>query len=140
MSAQDQYCCCGAQTGTDGELAEREHRDQQGHRVEEACPELDTGALRACVAAVWSVDLAVLAQVFGRMTRREPGPGQVEAASWACILHGRAVTALQLEAAAATVNATARRWGRCARCRHHRRRGRAKPATPQEPTARPGPG
>ena len=84
----------------------------QGHHVEETCPAVDEGLLRECVDAVWSVDLASLAHTFGRIMGREPGPEQVEAASWACILRGRELTALDFDAAAATVNATARRWGR----------------------------
>jgi len=86
--------------------------EEQGHRVEEACPQVHEDALRECVDAVWSVDLASLAGVFARIMGREPGPGQVEAASWACIQRGREITALQLDAAAATVNSTSRRWGR----------------------------
>jgi len=86
--------------------------EEQGHHVEEACPEVSEGSLRECVDAVWSVDLASLARVFGRIMRREPTPEQVETASWACILRGREISALELDAASATVNATGRRWGR----------------------------
>jgi amidase len=64
------------------------------------------------VEAVWSVDLASLAASFSRITGREPGPGQVEAASWACIRRGREISGLEVEAAAAVVNSTSRRWGR----------------------------
>jgi amidase len=35
----------------------------------------------------------------------------VEAASWACIRRGREISALELEAAAAVMNSTSRRWG-----------------------------
>ncbi|HEY3188945.1 MAG TPA: amidase [Solirubrobacteraceae bacterium] len=83
-----------------------------GHRVEEACPTVGYEALRECVTAVWSVDLAGLAGVFHRLTGREPRPGHVEAASLACIGHGRELGALDLEAAAAVVNSIARTWGR----------------------------
>jgi amidase len=86
--------------------------EEQGHHVEEACPEVSEGALRECVEAVWSVDLASLARVFGRITRREPTLEHVEAASWACIQRGREISALELDAASATVNVTGRRWGR----------------------------
>ena len=68
--------------------------------------------LRACMEAVWSVDLAGLAAAFARINRREPGPGQVEAASWACIQRGREVSGLELEAAGSVVNSVSRRWGR----------------------------
>jgi amidase len=83
-----------------------------GHHVEEACPTVAEDSLRACFEAVWSVDLAGLAAAFARLSRREPGPGQVEAASWACIQRGREVSGLELEAAASVVNSVSRRWGR----------------------------
>ena len=83
-----------------------------GHEVEEACPAVADDVLRECVTTVWSVDLAELAATFERATGRTAGPGLVEAASWACIRHGRALTALDLQAAARVVNSTARRWGR----------------------------
>src|SRR4051794_27129729 len=51
--------------------------EEQGHHIEEACPEVSEAALRECVDAVWSVDLASLAHVFGRIMRREPGPEYV---------------------------------------------------------------
>lgn len=82
-----------------------------GHQVEEACPEVPVDDLRACVEVIWSVDLASLAGTFGRLTGREAGPEHVEAASWACIRRGRACSALELEAAAAMMNSTSRRWG-----------------------------
>ena len=83
-----------------------------GHHVEEACPAVAVDALRECVTAVWSVDLAELAASFERATGRAARPGLVEAASWACIGHGRDLTAIDLQAAARVVNSTARRWGR----------------------------
>ena len=83
-----------------------------GHHVEEACPAIAGDALRECVTTVWSVDLAELAATFEHATGRAAGPGNVEAASWACIRHGRELTALDLQAAGRLVNSTARRWGR----------------------------
>jgi amidase len=86
--------------------------DGLGHHVEEACPAVADDALRECVTTVWSVDLAELAATFERATGREAQPGLVEAASWACIRHGRDLTALDLQGAGRVVNSTARRWGR----------------------------
>jgi amidase len=83
-----------------------------GHHVEESFPRVDEERLRACLETVWAVDLAALASTFERICGREAGPHTVEAASWACIRHGREVGALELEAAAATVNSISRRWGR----------------------------
>lgn len=83
-----------------------------GHRVEEACANVNAEALRACMETIWSVDLAGLAATFSRISGRAAGPGQVEAASWACIRRGREISALELEAAGAVVNSTSRRWGR----------------------------
>jgi amidase len=83
-----------------------------GHEVEEACPEVAVEALRNSSEVVWSVDLAMLAASFARITGREPGPDTVEAASWACIQRGREISALELEAAASAVNSASRRWGR----------------------------
>jgi amidase len=83
-----------------------------GHHVEEACPEVVQSTLRACMESVWSVDLANLAGTFARIGGRELEPARVEAASWACIGRGREISALELEAAAAVVNSTSRRWGR----------------------------
>jgi amidase len=82
-----------------------------GHRVQEARAPLNEEALRSCMETIWSVDLASLAAVFGRLGRREPGPEQVEAASWACIRRGREIGALELESAAGLVNSLSRRWG-----------------------------
>jgi amidase len=86
--------------------------EELGHHVEEACPAVAEDSLRACMEAVWSVDLAGLAEAFARIGRREPGPGQVEAASWACIRRGREVSGLELERATAVMNSISRRWGR----------------------------
>jgi amidase len=83
-----------------------------GHHVEEACATVNVEALRACMETIWSVDLAGLAATFSRISGREARPGQVEAASWACIRRGRELSALELEAAQAVVNSTSRRWGR----------------------------
>src|SRR5206468_6574733 len=82
-----------------------------GHEVEEACAEVREEQLRACTEVIWSVDLANLAGTFARLTGREAGLENVEAASLACIRRGRELSALDLEAALATVNSTSRRWG-----------------------------
>jgi amidase len=86
--------------------------ERLGHHVEEAAPVVAADAVRACIETTWSVDLANLAAAFARISKREPGPGQVESASWACIRRGSEISALELEAAAAVVNSTSRRWGR----------------------------
>jgi len=83
-----------------------------GHHVEQASPKASEAAIRSCLQTVWSVDLATLAATFGRLGGREVAREQVEAASWACIRHGRALTALDLEAAASVVNSISRIWGR----------------------------
>jgi amidase len=83
-----------------------------GHHVEEACPAVADDALRECVTTVWSVDLAELAATFEHAAGHGAQPGLVEAASWACIRHGRDLTAIDLQAAARLVNSTGRRWGR----------------------------
>jgi amidase len=82
-----------------------------GHQVEEALPQVDEGRLRGCLETVWSVDLAGLASTFERIGSRQAGPDAVEAASRACIRRGRELSALELEAAASTVNSISRRWG-----------------------------
>ena len=83
-----------------------------GHDVAEGCPAVADDALMECVTTVWSVDLAELAVTFERATGRAATPELVEAASLACIRHGRDLTALDLQSAARVVNSTARRWGR----------------------------
>src|SRR5208283_5179182 len=85
--------------------------ERLGHHVEEHVPEIAEERFRNCLETVWSVDLAVLASTFGRISSREAGPQTVEAASWACIRRGREVSALELEAATSTVNSLSRRWG-----------------------------
>jgi amidase len=82
-----------------------------GHHVEEAFPAVAQESLRACMESVWAVDLAGLAEAFARIARREPGPENVEAASWACIRRGREVSGLELEAAGSVMNSVSRRWG-----------------------------
>jgi amidase len=86
--------------------------ERMGHHVQTDRPAIAEEALRDCLETVWAVDLAGLAATFAHVTRREAGPGQVEAASWACIRRGREIGALELEAAASAVNSTARAWGR----------------------------
>lgn len=85
--------------------------EELGHHVEESCPVIAQDALRACMEAIWSVDLAGLAATFARIAGREAGPEQVESASWACIRRGREISALDLEKAASVVNSTSRKWG-----------------------------
>src|SRR5207244_8050720 len=85
--------------------------ERLGHHVQEASPVVNEESLRACLEAVWSVDLAGLAGTFARIMGREAGPDAVEAASWACIRRGREVSALDLEAAASVVNWLSVRWG-----------------------------
>ena len=82
-----------------------------GHQVQEACPQVREDDLRVCLAVIWSVDLAALAGTFARLSRREADLWHVEAASWACVCRGRELGALDLEAAAAVMNSTSRRWG-----------------------------
>jgi amidase len=82
-----------------------------GHRVEHACPSLAVERVRSCMEVVWSVDLAGLAGTFARIAGGELAADRVEAASWACIERGREVSALELEAAASTMNSLSRRWG-----------------------------
>jgi amidase len=85
--------------------------EAMGHHVEESRPEVNETSLRACLQTMWTVDLAGLASTFARIGRREAGPETVEAASWACIRHGRQLSALELEAASGIVNSISRRWG-----------------------------
>jgi amidase len=85
--------------------------EQLGHHVQEACPVIAEESLRSCMETIWSVDLATLGATFARIGAHELGPGQVEAASWACIRRGREVSGLELEAATSVVNSTSRRWG-----------------------------
>ena len=89
-----------------------------GHHVEESFPRVGDERLHACLETVWAVDLAVLASTFTRIGGREAGRHTVEAASWACIRHGRRVSALELETAASTVNSVSRRWGSLLEERH----------------------
>ncbi len=86
--------------------------EQMGHRVVESCPPVDEQRLRDCLETTWSVDLASLAGTFARIGGGgEELQDSVEAASRACIARGREVSALELEAAAASVNSVSRRWG-----------------------------
>ena len=85
--------------------------ERMGHHVEEACPAVHEQRLRDCVETIWSLDLAALSSVFGRIRGAEADAESVEAASWACIRRGRELTALELDAAGATVNSLSRRWG-----------------------------
>ena len=86
--------------------------EEMGHEVVEDCPPVDEQRLRDCLETTWSVDLAGLAGTFGRIAGGDAQAESVEAASRACIERGRRLSALELEAAAATVNSVSRRWGR----------------------------
>lgn len=85
--------------------------EQMGHQVVEGCPPVDEQRLRDCLETVWSLDLASLAGTFARIGGGEEQADRIEAASRACIARGRELGALELEAAAASVNSVSRRWG-----------------------------
>jgi len=85
--------------------------EQMGHEVVESCPPVEEQPLRDCLETIWSIDLAGLAATFARIGGAPEPLESVEAASGSCIRRGREIGGLELEAASATVNRFARRWG-----------------------------
>jgi amidase len=82
-----------------------------GHTVDEAAPPLDTEAFLAANVTIWSWFTAVFAYGFGSALGRQPGPDNLETATWACVAHGVQVTGMELAQAFAVQNAVTRGFG-----------------------------
>lgn len=85
--------------------------EQLGHHVEHAAPAFSASAVLDAAHVQWALYVATVATVLGQATGREPGPDTLEAASFACLREGRALTATDVEQAASSQNETGRAWG-----------------------------
>ncbi|HEX8068080.1 MAG TPA: amidase family protein [Thermoleophilaceae bacterium] len=85
--------------------------EELGHAVEPAAGAVHADALRRAHVVLWTSLLAGLADFFGALLRREASPETVEAASLACIRHGRELSAGDVGTAATIQNAVSRAWG-----------------------------
>ncbi|MCX7171571.1 MAG: amidase, partial [Proteobacteria bacterium] len=82
-----------------------------GHHVEEATPKFDVEAFDAASVTQWSVCLADIICGFAAMLNVEPTLDNLEATPFACVEHGRRLSALDLMAADHVMNATCRAVG-----------------------------
>jgi amidase len=85
--------------------------ESAGHTVDEAAPPLDVDAFLAANVTIWSWFNAVFAYGFAAAIGRQPGPDNLETATWACVEHGSRVTGMELAQAFAVQNAVTRGFG-----------------------------
>ena len=85
--------------------------ESAGHTVDEAAPPLDAEAFLAANVTIWSWFTAVFAYGFGSAIGRQPGPDNLETATWACVEHGGQVTGMELAQAFAVQNLVTRSFG-----------------------------
>jgi len=85
--------------------------ESAGHTVDEAAPPLDVEAFLAANVTIWSWFTAVFAYGFGAAIGRQPGPDNLETATWACVEHGGQVSGMELAQAFAVQNAVTRGFG-----------------------------
>ncbi|MBZ4415775.1 amidase [Myxococcus sp. RHSTA-1-4] len=82
-----------------------------GHEVVEAAPTYDAGALNSAMTKVWASAMMGMADVFGGMLGRTPGPENLEATTWAAVQLGRALKVSELQGALAVFNQVSRAVG-----------------------------
>lgn len=82
-----------------------------GHQIEEATPSFDVEAYHTMNRDIWSVTLADWISGISTMAGVAPTPDNIEATTWACIEHGKRLSALQLMEADHIMNATCRAVG-----------------------------
>lgn len=84
--------------------------EEMGHIVEEAAPPVRAESLHRAHLVLWTKGLAGTAAT-GRALGREPSPETLEAASLACVEHGRRLRLGDVARAQTTLNALSRAWG-----------------------------
>ncbi|XXF78691.1 amidase [Myxococcaceae bacterium GXIMD 01537] len=85
--------------------------EQLGHEVVEAAPAYDAAQLANAVLTVWCASGAAMVDGLAPLTGRTPGPDTLEAATWAIVQAGRALKAVELEAALGVFNQVSRAVG-----------------------------
>lgn len=83
-----------------------------GHDVGDGSPEVDGDAFVEANVDIWSAFLADGVVGLGALLGVAPGPDVLEAATLACVEHGRSLSALELSAAMRQINAVSRSVGR----------------------------
>ena len=83
-----------------------------GHHVDRATPVIAWDPLLEANLVLWTSFLAHAVTGIESMTGRTAGPDNLERTSWACVQHGRSLTALDLCTALDSVNALSRSVGR----------------------------
>lgn len=86
--------------------------EQLGHTVECATPDYNAESLSEANLTMWTSFLAASAMGIADALGRPFEPNEVEACTRACILHGMALKALDLERALAQMNGVSRAVGR----------------------------
>ena len=81
------------------------------HTVDQAAPPLDVDAFLAANVTIWSWFNAVFAYGFVAAIGRQPGPDNLETATWACVEHGSRVSGMELAQAFAVQNVVTRGFG-----------------------------
>lgn len=82
-----------------------------GHHIEEATPKFDVEAFEAANANLWSIALADWIVGLAAMVGVKPTRDNIEATSWACMEHGRSLSAIDLRNTEHTANLVCRGVG-----------------------------
>ena len=82
-----------------------------GHEVEQARPQFQWELFLAAMTTIWSADAAHSVDAFAALVGREPGPENLEGATFAMVEHGRSISAGALLDAVGDVNTIARQVG-----------------------------
>ena len=82
-----------------------------GHHVDEATPRFDVEAFDAANVSLWSATLADWVVGLSSMLGVKPTRDNIEATIWACVEHGKSLSAIDLLAAEHVMNTTCRAVG-----------------------------
>jgi len=82
-----------------------------GHHVEEATPKFDVEAFDNANVVLWSVGLADWIMSFAEALNLKPSPDNLEATIWACLQHGKKLTAIDLLTSEHVMNTVCRSVG-----------------------------
>lgn len=82
-----------------------------GHHIEEATPKFDVEAFDNANVNLWSATLADWIMAFAEMLKLTPSPDNLEATIWACLQHGKKLSAIDLLTSEHVMNTVCRSVG-----------------------------
>ncbi|MBI5922911.1 MAG: amidase [Betaproteobacteria bacterium] len=82
-----------------------------GHHIEEATPKFDVEAFDNANVNLWSVGLADWIMAFAETLKLTPSPDNLEATIWACLQHGKKLSAIDLLTSEHVMNTVCRTVG-----------------------------